>query len=720
MLLLLFLALLWAGSPAQDLAFSLQVPRVVTAQEGLCVRVPCTLSYPQIGWTDETPALGYWFLVGTESNIGRPVATNDQNRAVQTVPQDRFQLVGDPQNRSCSLLIREAQVEDSALYFFRVERGHFVRYNFMKNQFYLEVTALTQKPDIYVPEILEPGSQATLICVFNWDFKECPAPTFSWMGAAVPAPETRPTSSYFSVLTLTPRPQDHGTHLTCRVDFSRKGVSAERTVRLNVAHGPKDLVISISRANTSALEPQGKSPHLEAEKGQFLRLLCAADSQPPATLSWALEDRVLSRSHPQSSGTLELVLPRVKPGDSGRYTCQAENRLGSQSGTLDLSVQYAPENLSVKVLHANRTVLENLGNGTSLPVLEGQSLCLLCVAHSNPPAQLSWVLGGQTLSPSQPADPGILELPQIQMEHKGDLTCQAQNSLGSQHVSLHLSVVYPPQLLPPSCSWEGEGLHCNCSSQAQPAPTLRWRLGEGLLEGNHSNASWTVTSSSAGPWANSSLSLSGSLGSGLRLSCEARNAHGSQIVAVLLLPDKGLVSNAFSNGTFLGIGIMTLLFLCLLLVIRKTLRKKQTPEGTPTQAGTRTREGTQTQARTPPRPRAARRSTILDYINVFPTPGPLVLTPWNLRRTRRSYVLPMLVQDPNHSLKPQNQRITKRSSIIQPSTSQASDHGRPRSPRIPARSTQTSSSTEAASGCRPAGLGSRIGRMERKSNRSGC
>lgn len=130
------------GSLAQDLAYSLQVPRVVTAQEGLCVRVPCTLSYPQIGWTDETPALGYWFLVGTESNIGRPVATNDQNRAVQTVPQDRFQLVGDPQNRSCSLLIREAQVEDSALYFFRVERGRSVRYNFMKNQFYLEVTGV--------------------------------------------------------------------------------------------------------------------------------------------------------------------------------------------------------------------------------------------------------------------------------------------------------------------------------------------------------------------------------------------------------------------------------------------------------------------------------------------------------------------------------------------------------------------------------------------------
>nr|XP_012421180.1 PREDICTED: sialic acid-binding Ig-like lectin 10 isoform X4 [Odobenus rosmarus divergens] len=461
MLLLMLLALLWGGSPAQDLGFSLQVQRVVMVQEGLCVRVPCTLSYPERGWMEDTPALGYWFLAGTDSSVGRPVATNDQNRAVRTVPQDRFQLVGDPQKWSCSLLIKEAQMEDSAPYFFRVERGRHVQYNFVKNPFYLQVTG------------------------------------------------PRPTSSSFSVLTLTPRPQDHGTHLTCRVDFSRKGVSTERTVRLNVAYAPKDLVISVSRANTSALEPPAHSPHLEAEKGQFLRLHCAADSQPPATLSWALEDRVLLRSHPQGSGTLELVLPGLKPGDSGCYTCRAENRLGSQSRTLDLSVQYAPENLRVMTLHANRTVLENLRNGTSLPVLEGQSLRLLCVTHSNPPARLSWVLGGQTLSPFQPADPGILELPQIQMEHEGDLTCQAQNTLGSQHVSLHLSVVY-----------------------------------------------------------------------------------------------KGLISKAFADGTFLGIGIMTLLFLCLLLVM-KTLKKKQT------------------QAGTPPRPRATRRSTILDYINVFPNPRPL-------------------------------------------------------------------------------------------------
>ncbi|XP_047691417.1 sialic acid-binding Ig-like lectin 10 isoform X8 [Prionailurus viverrinus] len=469
MALSLLLALLWGGSQAQAPGFSLQVQSVVMVQEGLCVHVPCTLSYPRIGWTEDTPALGSWFVVGTDTNKGRPVATNKQDQE-QGGSGGRFQLTGDPRNRSCSLLIRDAQAEDSAQYFFRVERGSYVRYNFVESPLYLEVT----------------------------------------------------------VLSLTPRPQDHGTHLTCRVDFSRKGVSTETTVQLNVTHVPKDLVISVSRAKASAPEPQGDSPHLEVQKGQFLQLVCASESQSPATLSWALEDRILSWSHPWTPGPLALVLTRVMPGDSGCYTCRAENGRGSQSRTLNLSVKYAPENLRVMALQANRTVLENLGNGTSLPALEGQSLRLLCVAHSNPPAQLSWALRGQTLSPSQPADPGILELPQIQTEHEGVLTCRAQNSLGSQHVSLLLSVVYK----------------------------------------------------------------------------------------------KGLLSKALGGGIFLGMGITTLLFLCLILVT-KTLRKKQAQAGTLAHAGTPAHAGAPPQAGAPPKPKATRRSTILDYINVVPNPGPL-------------------------------------------------------------------------------------------------
>lgn len=87
----------------------------------------------------------------------------------------------------------------------------------------------------------------------------------------------------------------------------------------------------------------------------------------------------------------------------------------------------------------------------------------------------------------------------------------------------------------PSCSWEAEGLHCNCSSRAWPAPSLRWRLGEGVLEGNSSNGSFTVKSSSAGQWANSSLILSMEFSSNHRLSCEAWSDNRVQRATILLV-----------------------------------------------------------------------------------------------------------------------------------------------------------------------------------------
>nr|XP_024653519.1 sialic acid-binding Ig-like lectin 11 [Macaca nemestrina] len=402
LLLPLLLPVLGAGSLNKDPSYSpsLQVQKLVTVQEGLCIMVPCNLSYPRDGWNESTAAYGYWFKARTNTNTDAPVATNNPSREVEMSARGRFQLTGDPGKGSCSLVIRDAQREDEAQYFFRVERGSRVRHNFVHNWFILQVTALTQKPDVYIPETLEPGQPVTVVCVFNWASEECPAPSFSWTGTALSSQGTKPMTSHFSVISFTPSPQDHDTDLTCHVDFSRKGVSAERTVRLRVAYAPRHLVISISRDNTSALKPQENLTHLEARKGQFLRLLCAADSQPPATLSWVLQDRVLSLSHPWGPRTLGLELPGVKAGDSGRYTCQAENRLGSQQRALDLSVQYPPENLRVMVSQANRTVLENLGNGTSLPVLEGQSLRLVCVTHSSPPARLSWT---KTMRPPSPS-----------------------------------------------------------------------------------------------------------------------------------------------------------------------------------------------------------------------------------------------------------------------------------------------------------------------------
>uniref|UniRef100_A0A8C9Q170 Ig-like domain-containing protein n=1 Tax=Spermophilus dauricus TaxID=99837 RepID=A0A8C9Q170_SPEDA len=437
MLPLLLLALLWAGSLQEDAGYKLQLQESVTVQAGLCALVPCSFSYP---WRRRDPPSKlyiYWFQEGDRSYYDGPVATNNPHMDVRTEHRNRFHLPGDIRDNNCSLLIRDAKNEDTGSYVLMADIGWSTRYTFRDKKLTLQVTALTEKPVIHSLEPLESGRPTSLSCRLPGSCEGGRPLQFSWTGVVTSSMAPRALQS--SVLSLTPRPQDHDTNLTCQVKLQGSAVTTERTVQLNVS--------------------------------------------------------------------------------------------------------YAPQNLSVRILFGNGTGRKALFL-TSFPpaFLEGQALVLCCAADSNPAAQLSWFQRSSTQNVSQVSDTGLLDLSRVGAAEGEAFTCQAQNALGSQNVSVRLHRdTFSCELLGPSCSWEAQALLCSCSSCAWPAPSLHWRLGEGLLEGNSGNASLRVTSSSVGPWANSSLSLHGALSSDLRLSCEAQNAHGTQSATVLLLPGQGPV-----------------------------------------------------------------------------------------------------------------------------------------------------------------------------------
>ncbi|XP_035868759.1 myeloid cell surface antigen CD33-like [Phyllostomus discolor] len=231
-MLLLLLALLWAGSLARDDRYKLTVQGPVTVQEGLCVSVLCSFQHPWPYWYNPPRTYGYWFREGAEELQDPPAATNKQDRQVQEETQGRFLLLGDPGSQNCSLDIRDARGTDEGTYFFRVERGSSVQYSYKRNLLTVHVTALNHTPDILIMGNLESSHPTNVTCSVPWACERGTPPLFSWMSAAHTS--LGPRTHLSSVLTLTPRPQDHGTNLTCQVRFPAVGVTLERTIQLNV------------------------------------------------------------------------------------------------------------------------------------------------------------------------------------------------------------------------------------------------------------------------------------------------------------------------------------------------------------------------------------------------------------------------------------------------------------------------------------------------------
>ncbi|KAB0336830.1 hypothetical protein FD754_025508, partial [Muntiacus muntjak] len=147
-----------------------------------------------------------------------------------------------------------------------------------------------------------------------------------------------------------------------------------------------------------------------------------------------------------------------------------------------ITTPYALDHTHMQYTHRlthtdTHTSLKILQDTSSLLISENPALQLLCVADSNPPAQLSWSQGSPALEAAPISSTGVLEINQVRAGDEGELTCQAQNPLGSQQVSFSLSV----QKGPPSCSCETE------------EPQGSWPLAVTLIRGALMGAGFLLT-----------------------------------------------------------------------------------------------------------------------------------------------------------------------------------------------------------------------------------
>ncbi|XP_044524432.1 sialic acid-binding Ig-like lectin 5 [Gracilinanus agilis] len=421
---LLLLPIICGESPQEGTKFSLKVLETVRVQENLCVQIPCTFSY---GRKDESrdQIFLFWHLNG--KNSVKNVATNKPNSTIPAKFRGRFSIIGNPQNYNCSLFIMNAQKSDTGEYALRVEKGNST--HDFENKVFVNVLELTQKPEIQIPETLDSGNPVTLTCKMPGACEGENSPTFLWTGSALSSLSPGTRTHTFSKLSFTPRPQDHGTNLTCRVTFKESCVSSEETVQLRVTYSPKELTIQVFHGNWTGTP--GNALYLPVLEGESLDLSCAADSNPATSLKWTKERQTLNSSQPSAAGVVALQLHQVGPRDSGEYICQTQDPLGSQKASLVLSVQYPPKLLSSSCSWAK------------------EGLLCTCSVQAEPAPSLLWWLGEKIVQENSSdtlqevsTTSGVWTNSSLSLKEKLDpalsLRCEGRNRHGIHSLSILL------------------------------------------------------------------------------------------------------------------------------------------------------------------------------------------------------------------------------------------------------------------------------------------
>lgn len=133
---------------------------------------------------------------------------------------------------------------------------------------------------------------------------------------------------------LTAELRDSGQELTCRVQLLTENQprKAEGSLTLQVHYAPTGIDITAE-------------PSATVREGQDVRLTCAADSSPAATIVWSklsagnwsvvAEDRAI------------LHLSPAQFGDTGMYRCEAGNKLGTITKEVEFHVQGSPRDTTL-------------------------------------------------------------------------------------------------------------------------------------------------------------------------------------------------------------------------------------------------------------------------------------------------------------------------------------------------------------------------------------
>ncbi|XP_051797406.1 hemicentin-1 isoform X3 [Acanthochromis polyacanthus] len=170
-------------------------------------------------------------------------------------------------------------------------------------------------------------------------------------------------------------------------------------------------------------------------------LPCSAGGNPPPTVQWYHQGKLINSSEP---------LTRF---DTGKYTAEIRNILGSVSTSVEITIEYKPffecmDHYKIEM---------NVGSQTK------------CEPKGNPAPTITWFKDGK-----------LVNSPLRWTNHdSGNYSLKAANKHGTAEHAVYLDVLYAPQFKEGNSTKEmslGENVTLECSAEGNPAPFIHWNL----------------------------------------------------------------------------------------------------------------------------------------------------------------------------------------------------------------------------------------------------